>query len=150
MLRLVERLRLVSMLLVIVALGGVALALVVPLPSGAVTGNEANTNALRPIPDLRKDTDALVRQTASRQLIRPPQVTAAVRDNGQARRLLAKLKLQGVLQMNGHTQAYVQVEGQGVVTVREQDSVLDFVVTRIDPAGYVHLSLDGVEVTLSH
>jgi len=95
------------------------------------------------------DTDGLLREMAGRRLIRPSQALAAVKDSGAASKLLGKLKLQGVVRTADRLIAYVQVDKQGTKTVRTGDKLLDFVVKNVEP-GKVTLSLEGVEVSLSH
>jgi hypothetical protein len=76
-------------------------------------------------------------------------VQAAVKDTGVAQQLLKKLQLQGVAKMGDRFVAYVSVDKQSVVTVRDGDAVLDFLVESIEP-GCVTLSLQGVLVRLQH
>jgi len=95
------------------------------------------------------DLDGLLRTMAGRRLIRPSQVLAAVKDSGAASKLLNKLKLQGIVKITDELVAYVQVDSQGTRTVRAGDKLLDFVVKDIG-SGQVTLSLEGVEVSLSH
>lgn len=98
---------------------------------------------------LEHDVNPLLGQMAGRRLIRPAQVQAAVRDTGAAQRLLGQLKLQGVVQMGDSHVAYVRIEKRGTQTVRKGDRLLEFVVESVEP-GTVGLSLEGVQVALSH
>jgi hypothetical protein len=91
----------------------------------------------------------LLARMAGRRLISPPQVQPAVRDTGAAKRLLKKLALQGVVQIGDKLVAYVKLEQVGVRAVRNGETILDFLVERIE-LGKVTLSLEGVIVTLTH
>jgi hypothetical protein len=95
------------------------------------------------------DVDGLLKRIAGRRLIEPSQGLAAVKDTGAAARLLASLKLQGVVKTGDRLVAYVDVDKQGVSTVGAGDRLLDFVVKDVTP-GRVTLTLDGVEVSLGH
>lgn len=126
-----------------VLLGAILLPIEPSTPAGADSSRGPVASLKAPARDVRK----LVGEIAGRALIRPPQVQAAVKDLGVAARLLGQLKLQGVVRLGGEQVAYVQVEKQGVKTVRQGQELLEFVVKEILP-GKVVLSMDGVEVTL--
>lgn len=132
-----------------VSLVSVAIAAVIPIGGDCepvnVAADEGLSRPAGPPPDL----DGLLREMAGRRLIRPSQTLAAVRDSGAAAKLLGKLKLQGVVQIADGLVAYVQVDKQGTKTVRAGEKLLDFVVKDIEPSK-VTLSLEGVEVSLSH
>ena len=93
--------------------------------------------------------DVLLTKTAGVRLIRPSNALAAVKDNGVAKKLLARMKLQGVTELAGTPVAYIGIEKMGTQTVKVGDSVLDFQVQAINP-GQVTLSLDGVIVDLKY
>lgn len=93
--------------------------------------------------------DALLTKTAGVRLIRPSNALAAVKDNGIAKKLLARMKLQGVTELAGTPVAYIGIEKMGTQTVKVGDSVLDFQVQAIS-SGQVTLSLDGVVVELKY
>jgi hypothetical protein len=127
----------------VVLLGAIFLPIEPSAPAGADSQHGPVASLKAPARDVRK----LVGEIAGRALIRPPQVQAAVKDLGLAARLLGQLKLQGVVQLGGESVAYVQVEKQGVKTVRQGQELLEFVVKEILP-GKVVLSMEGVEVAL--
>ncbi len=138
---------------------GLSLLLVLAAAFWPIQDDAAGSNALdapRPAevglgsePMDALDSQSLLLKMAGRRLIRPAQIQAAVKDTGAAQRLLSKLKLQGVVQMGGDHVAYIQVADRGVQTVRVGSSVLDFMVEAVE-SGRVKLSLDGVEVELTH
>lgn len=105
--------------------------------------------AIQPLPKDAQDIQGLLGRVAGACPIRPAQTVAAVKDDGAAARLLKKLKLQGVVQMGDAMVAYVQVEKEGVQTVRKGQTLLQFMVEDIEP-GKVTLSLQGVVVVLGH
>jgi hypothetical protein len=86
---------------------------------------------------------------AGSRLIRPAQVQPAVKDSGAAQKLLARLKLQSVVDMSGEHVAYIRVKDEGVQAIRGGSYVLDFLVESVQP-GRVRLSLDGVIVELAY
>jgi hypothetical protein len=96
-----------------------------------------------------RQVEPLLAKMAGRRLVRPAQVQAAVKDTGAAARLLAKLNLQGVVDIGGELVAYIQVDKRSVKTVRKGEKVLELTVEEIQP-GSVKLSLEGVVVELSH
>ena len=102
---------------------------------------------LAPMPTTQPHLQPLLVKIAGRTLIRPAQVQAAVQADGTAERLLKMLKLQGVVQIGETTVAYVHVEKEGVKTVRQGDTILDFTVEKVEP-NKVMLNLQGVVVTL--
>lgn len=97
----------------------------------------------------KPDWAELLPLLAGRNLIAPAQAQAAVRNTGAAAELLKRMRLQGVVQMNGEPAAYVQVEKEGLKVVRKGDKLLEFSVEAVEP-GHVNLSLDGVAVTLTY
>jgi hypothetical protein len=113
----------------------------------ALASAPASARQLPPMPGGRPDLQPLIVKLAGRTLIRPAQVQAAVKTDGTAERLLKLLKLQGIVRIGDTSVAYIQVEKEGVKTVREGETVLDFVVERIEPNKVV-LNLQGVVVTL--
>jgi len=93
--------------------------------------------------------ETLIAKTAGMRLIRPSSALAAVKDNGIAKKLLARMKLQGVTELGGAPIAYINIEKMGTQTVKVGDSVLDFQVQAI-AQGQVTLNLDGVVVELRY
>jgi len=135
-----------------VAVGGAVVLVWLSLgPIAAASSNYGNESIRRlPVIDLAaRDTQGLVRQVAGRRLIEPPQIQAAVRDTGAAQRLLKQLTLQGVVNLGGTMVAYIGVRNGNVQTLPEGGKVLQFVVKEIQP-GHVTLTLDGVDVMLTH
>jgi hypothetical protein len=122
-------------------------ALVAPLP---VPGT-ASAKAPAPVDLPRRgvNTEALLALSAGRDLVRPSQVVAAVKDNGTAAKLLAQLKLTGLTAEGDRPTAYITIDKIGFQTVHVGDRVLEFHVDEISPKG-VRLSLDGVVVTLGY
>lgn len=104
---------------------------------------------VQPLPKDTHDIQSLLGRVAGACPIRPAQAVAAVKDDGAAARLLKMLKLQGVVQMGDGLVAYIQVEKEGVKTIRQGETILDFVVENVEP-GKVTLSLQGVVVVLGH
>ena len=147
--RLASRLRVVGMALLALGFLAVLTSALVPLRVDLESLSSGRPRQVPPLPERKQDVEPLLAQMAGRRLIRPPQAQAAVKDSGVAREMLKKLTLQGVAKVGQDRVAYVLVQGQGVVTVRENDAVLGFVVQKIE-AGKVTLSLEGVEVALGH
>ncbi len=96
-----------------------------------------------------RSLDLILGKITERRLIRASQLQAAVKDSGVAKQLAKKLKLQGVVQMGDYLVAYIQVDRGVVKSVRKNEKVLDMIVEQIEP-DRVTLSLDGVEVVLTH
>ena len=142
--------RVLLICMTLAVLGGisVALAMTLPMDPGASNLDTASRGGLNDPVDA-PDVSLLLETMAGRRLIRPSQVQAAVKDKGVAARLVKKLKLQGVLRMGDTLVAYIAVKDQGVQTLREGEMILEFLVKSIEP-GKVTLSLEGVEVVLSH
>jgi hypothetical protein len=99
-------------------------------------------------PELAEPPDQMLSKMTGKELIRPAQAQAAVKDSGAAKALAKRLKLQGIVQIGDAFTAYVQVEKDGVKSVRKGDTILEFAVKKVE-AGKVTLSLDNVEVELS-
>lgn len=95
------------------------------------------------------ELEPLVREVAARNLVRPAQVLAAVKDTGAAQAMLKRLQLEGVCDTGSGTVAYVCVDGREHVSVRRGDALLSFAVADVE-SGRVTLSLEGVEVTLGY
>lgn len=113
------------------------------------TNIETGTKQVAIIPTGRRQMSPVLAEMAGRQLIRPAQIRAAVKDTGAAQRLLKELNLQGVIQMGGELAAYIRVKGGGVQSVKKGDKILEFDVVEVTQ-GKVKLSLQGVEVQLGH
>ncbi len=124
-----------------------AAAVLWPVDAAEVGLDMAVAEAFGPIAVETRDLDALLRETAGRDMIRPPQAQAAVKDTGLAARLAKKLDLQGVVQMQDRLIAYIQIKEIGVTTVSQGDTILEFNVKEVVP-GRVTLTLEGVEVSL--
>ena len=105
--------------------------------------------SLRPLSTPRQDLDPLLRKMAGRRLVRPPQVQAAVKDTGAAKRLLKQLSLEGVVEAGGEFVAYVRIGKSELKTVRNGDVILELLVDTVEP-GRITLSLEGVVVYLTH
>jgi hypothetical protein len=127
----------------------VALSMTVPISTADTSSRSSSGGSLEPLPTSRSVLQPLLARMAGTVLIRPAAVQAAVKNDGTADRLLKKLKLQGIVQMGQDRVAYVQVEKEGVKTVRKGQTILDFAVDSIEP-GKVTLSLQGVVVVLDH
>ena len=126
-----------------------ACAVFVPLRPGERTLQAMDAGRLWPLPEQIQSLEALLRKTAGRRLIRAAGVQAAVKDTGAAKRLAERLKLQGIVQIGDGLIAYVQLGNSGSKALRAGEKILDFTVERIEP-GKVTLSLEGVEVVLTH
>jgi len=146
---LVHRMLVGSVLLLVASAVCVAIAAFAPLPAAPDVAAIGPPTAPVGVLSAKPNLGPLLVKMAGKRLIRPSQVQAAVKDTGAAQRLLAKLNLQGVVDMRGNLIAYIGVKGQGVKTVRQGGSVLEFVVKSIEPNRVV-LSLQGVEVELTH
>lgn len=147
--RVVDRVLIVAIGWLGLTVAGLACAVFWPVPVDVDTQVSVETRQLRPLPTTSGDIEGLLVKMAGVRLIRPAQVRAAVKDTGLAKRLLKRLKLQGVVDMGGEAVAYIQIEKQGVATVKRGQTIMDFVVEKIEP-GKVTLSLQGVVVELSH
>jgi hypothetical protein len=129
----------------------VAAALVCPISPAENIAGAAKAEEFASVAVPKQDLQGVLTRLSSRRnpLISPPQAQAAVKDSGAAAKLAKKLKLQGIVQTGGDYVAYVQVDEQGLKTVRKGESLLDFVVLDVGP-GKVLLALEGVEVALGH
>lgn len=144
-----HRFQAASFLLLAVAGLLLLVAVLIPVKPDDETVGLSEAGQFRPLPLREYDTGPLLARIAGMRLIRPTQAQAAVKDSGAAKQLAKNLKLHGVVETGGELVAYIQVEKQGVKTVRKGETVLDFTVERIEPAK-VLLSLQGVEVWLQH
>jgi hypothetical protein len=124
-------------------------AAVAPIGPPPGHGMRSGTQSVPALDPVQKDWNDLVVQVAGSRLIRPVQIQAAVLDSGAAQRLLSRLRLQSVVQIDGAAVAYVRVRDEGVQAVREGGRLLDFMVEAVEP-GNVRLSLDGVQVHLGY
>lgn len=145
--KLADRFLLVALVALTGATGLAVYAVCAPLGSHRT----AFRTAVRPLATTQRaradDVQALVAKVAGNPLIKPAQVSPAVKDTGAAKRLLKKLRLHGITQVGEQRTAYVQIEGKRVVRLRQGDEILGFVVDRVGPAEVV-LRLDGVLVML--
>lgn len=137
-----------------VAALGLSVALVlaaalVPMQSRASGSSMAGREAVPTIPRSDPDLHQLLVKVAGSRLIRPAQVQPAVKDDGAAQELLARLTLQSIVQLGGEPVAYVRIENKGVQTLKEGGRILAFVVEEIK-GGRIKLSLDGVMVNLTY
>ncbi len=140
----------VGIVLNVLALLAVAVASFYPLGEADPQAQAVETDlrALDDPPQNSVDLRSLVTKAAGRRLIRPSQVVAAVKDNGQASKLASKLRLQGVAQFGDALVAYVTRDKE-VTSVREGDELYGFRVEKISPSSVI-LSLDGVLVKLKN
>src|SRR4051812_45987071 len=145
--RIASRLNIIVVLLATLALAGLALCVFFPIRLPQATGDSHESRTLPPLPHAGQDLQPLLVAMAGNNIIRPAQVQAAVKDDGAAQRLLAKLNLQGVIQMGDDLVAYIQVEKGGVQTVKQGGSIIGLTVEKVEPSR-VTLSLQGVLVTL--
>lgn len=99
--------------------------------------------------NLETDLQPLLKKIADINLMRSPEVKAAVKDTGAAQRLAAKLTLHGVTKVRGKYAAYIQIGKDPAKPFGTNDKLLKFVVERIEP-GIVILMLEGVQVKLTH
>ncbi len=133
--------------LLVIAVLGLVFAVCIPTDSRPVVskphGGMVDMSEELANPDIK----GLRRKISGRQLIRPAQIQAAVRDNGAADKMLKKLTLRGVVQLGKDMVAYVQVGKMGVKSVRRGDKLLELIVKDVEP-GMVTLSLKGVNVVL--
>jgi len=100
-----------------------------------------------PLPQPGESIGPLLAKASSTRLIMPAQVQAAIKDNGAAEKMLARLKLQGVVQIGNESIAYVVVEKEGIKTLRKGDQLLSFTVESVS-AGRVQLSYEGIQLEL--
>lgn len=147
--RLVSRLKAGGYLLAGTAFAWVIWAAFAPLHEEVDDGMRVAGRSVSPLPSTRPNLRPLLARVAGTPLIRPAQAVSAVKDDGTAARLVKRLKLQGITQLNGEMVAYVQVEKEGSKTVRRGDALLEFVVESVEE-GRVTLSLRGVQVVLGH
>ena len=144
------RMRAVALCLLVLSVALLAAAVFAPI-GRTVDASVAAERALPMLPVMREEGDlrALLARTAGRHLIRPAQVQPAVKDSGDAQRLLKRLKLQGVVEIGSDMTAYIQLDKKEVKSVARGEKVLGFDVESIEP-GKVTLSLEGVRVYLVH
>ena len=147
--RIANRLKVVGLVSVVLAVCGLASALLWQIESADGDSQAARRKRFVPSPATPRDVDALLVKMAGRVLIRPAQVKAAVKDTGAAARLVKQLKLRGVVEMPDGLVAYIELASEGVRDVRKGDRVLVFEVKDLQP-GAVTLTLDGVEVQLKN
>jgi hypothetical protein len=138
--------------LVAVALGVgfcVTMAVVSVYPASPVD-DTTRRGSVPSFPAGGEDVQPLLAKIAGSRLIRGARIQAAVKDSGAAGRLVKRLRLQGVIQAGSGPMAYILVDKDPAAkAVHEGESVLDFVVEKIEPSR-VTLSLEGVEVVLGH
>lgn len=147
-----RRISAISRLAGLCLLGGTMVTLVLvcgwPVKARADAARVGKQHKIEAWPEPAQSPDAMLSKMAGKELIRPAQVQAAVKDSGAAKTLAKRLKLQGIVQIGDAYTAYVQVEKEGVKSVRKGDTILEFAVKKVE-AGKVTLSLDNVEVDLS-
>lgn len=146
--RAARRVRAIAVTLAVLAAAATVAALFVPIQSASNAALATESRSPTSLPAVGEDLQPLLAAMAGNNIIRPAQVQAAVKDDGAAEKMLAKLNLQGVIQMGDDLVAYVQVEKGSVQTVKTGDKLLSFVVEKVEPSK-VSLSLQGVVVTLS-
>ena len=131
--------------------GGIGVVVSATVLIGVVGRTEVGWEGgvVKPLSTTRPGLQPLLSRMAGVVLIRPAAVQAAVKNDGTAERLLKKLKLCGVVELGEERVAYVQVEKEGVRTVRKGQRLLDFVVEDIE-GGKLTWSLEGVVVVLDH
>ena len=134
--------------LLILAVAGLAWASFAPLNHGEETTRAVADERVSKMPDTSVELKDLLWKMAGNYLIRPAQVTAAVKDSGAAASLAKKLKLEGIVEMGGELCAYIRINKSSRKVV-VNDTILEFVVAKIEP-GKVTLDLDGVRVKLEH
>lgn len=143
-----ERLRYVGIAWALLALGMVAFAWAFPVDANVQNRSSGRRKELEPLPAVGADVRPLLAKMAGTRLIRAAQVQAAVKDTGAADRLAKRLSLEGIADIAGTHVAYIRVEKKGVQSVKQGDTVLDFVVEKI-VSNRVTLSLQGVQVVLN-
>jgi hypothetical protein len=116
-----------------------------PLPTEDPASSQPKQ--LAPLPGVGRDVSPLLARSGATRLVVPSQVQAAVKDTGAAQKLLARVKLQGVVNLGGELVAYVAVEKEGIKTVKKGNTLLSFNVDDVQP-GRVVLSLEGVTLEL--
>ena len=140
---------LVSITLLVLSVGMVIVAWTLPIKADVALEGTEIARDLGSWEAAEPQMEHLLVQIASRRLIKPSQVKAAVKDSGTAEQLLKKLKLRGVVKMGASRIAYISIEKQGTKKVQQGDKLLGFVIENIT-MGKVTLSLQGVEVILTH
>lgn len=146
--RLARRFLWASLVILAVAVTAVVLAALLPV----MEASQASRPAVRLDPKIpaiaAASLEALLERVATRELIRPAQHRAAVKDSGVAAQMAKALKLEGIVQAGDELVAYIQVQKEGTVSVKKGQTVLKFLVKEIQ-SDRVTLSLEGVEVVLS-
>ena len=145
--KLIDRLNRLAILVTSLSVMGLVAAALWPVPSGAGDQAAPAHSGLGSLATAPRDLREILNGIVGRPLIRPGQVTAAVKKTGAAERLAKQLKLHGIVMMPDGPAAYIAVANEGVVDVRAGGQVLEFSVKKID-SGTVTLSLDGEEVQL--
>ena len=147
--KLINRFLMGSIVLLLVGLGLVLAAALMPVQIDVGKTAEKQDYQIQLASATPPKIRSLQVKMAGRQLIRPSQAKAAVKDSGAAQKLLKKLKLLGVVQIDKERLAYISIDRQGTKSVRCGEQILGLAVQKIEP-GRVTLSLQGVEVVLSH
>jgi hypothetical protein len=131
------------------SLAAVAAAILTPLPSQEAGGSgqvPQRVPAMQPPHKSWEDLQARIAQEVQ-EMIRPLQGIAAVKDDGAAAKMAARLQLQGIVNMGGQLVAYVSVDKGSAVAIKTGGTILEFSVLRVEERT-VTLCREGVQVVL--
>jgi len=135
--------------LAVAAVAAVLAAALGPIKTDLPMATDRGKARAGPPAPVAVNIEPLKAQIARRRLFRSPEIKAAVKDSGAARRLLEQLKLHGVVRISQEYVAYIGVAEGPVRAVRKGQKLLEFTVDDVAP-GRVILSLEGIEVILEH
>ncbi len=141
--------RRVVFVLLTLAAAAVCTATFLRIDHGIVAVASPVTRSLVSLPEDASDPQVVLAVMAGRRLIKSPEVQAAVKDRGAAKKMLEELDLHGVVHVKGELTAYIRVQGGDVKSVRVGDTIQEFRVEKILP-GRVVLTFEGVVVELQH
>lgn len=147
--RFIGRVRLAAMIFAVLSALAVAAAVLVPLPTEGAGGRIQTPQRVPTVQPPHKPWDSLQSRIAGQvqEMIKPLQGIAAVKDDGAAAKMAQRLKLQGIVNMDGQYVAYVCVDKGSVVALKTGGTVLEFSVLNVEEKT-VTLCREGVQVVL--
>ena len=143
------RIHLVTMIFAVLSLLIMATSIFASLPVEDVGGRNQTLQRVSVIQKSHQSWSGLQTQITGRmqELIKPLQGIAAVKDDGVAAKMAARLKLQGIVNMGGEFVAYVNVDKGSVQALRTGSTVLEFSVLKVEEKS-VTICREGVQIVL--
>ncbi len=143
------RIYLVTMIFALLSLLIMVTSILASLPVEDVGGRNQTLQRVPVIQKPHQSWSGLQTQITGRmqELIKPLQGIAAVKDDGVAAKMAARLQLQGIVNMGGQFVAYVNVDKGSVVALRTGSTVLEFSVLKVEEKT-ITLSREGVQIVL--